>query len=58
MGLPFLLEKNMYCVKCNSEKSEMKTKTKCMDCHRKDHAEYMRNFSLKPENKEKKQNIL
>lgn len=48
----------MYCKKCNCEKSEseMKTSSKCLDCHRKKRAEYMRKFNAKPENREKKNN--
>ena len=46
----------MICKVCNIDKpeSEMKTKTKCMCCHRKYHAEYMRKFISKKEKKEKK----
>lgn len=46
----------MICKVCNIDKpeSEMKTKTKCMCCHRNHHAEYIRNYNSKPENKEKK----
>lgn len=44
----------MICKTCNCEKIEMKTNTKCLDCHRKHRAEYMREFNSKPENKEKK----
>jgi len=46
----------MYCNICETKKSEeeMKTKTKCKECHKKKRAEYMRNYNAVPENNEKR----
>lgn len=46
----------MYCKKCKSEKfeSEMKNSSKCLNCHRKEKAEYMKKYNSIPKNKQNK----